>query len=73
MWQVPIYELVVSWSPNLLKSSKDDFLEIETDILNIMDDILPANQNDKVQLKNTSDILHIAGEIGFEEEQQCLI
>ncbi len=68
MWQTPIYELVVSWSPNLLKSSKDDFLEIETDILNIMDDILPTNKDDKIQLKNTFDILHIAGEIGFEKE-----
>lgn len=70
MWQVPIYELAISWSPNLLKSSKDDFLEIETEILNIMNDILPTRLDDNVQLKNTFDILHIAGEIGFEKNNE---
>lgn len=70
MWQVPIYELVILWSPDLLKSSKDDFCEIETEILNIMDYILPTNQDNKVQLKNTFDILHFAGEIGFEKNNE---
>jgi len=70
MWQVPIYELAIFWSPNLFKSSKDDFLEIETEILRIMDDILPTKQDDTLQLKNTFEILHIAGEIGFERNNE---
>ena len=70
MWQLPIYELMISWSPNLLKSSKEDFLEIETEILEIMDDIIPTKQDDTVQLKDTFDILHIAGEIGFEKNNE---
>lgn len=68
MWQVPIYELMISWSPNLLKSSKEDFLEVETEILKMMDDLMPTKHDDTVQLKNTFEILHIAGEIGFEKE-----
>ena len=67
MWQVPIYELLISWSPNLSKSSKDDFLEKEKEILKIMNDIMPTKQDVTVQLKNTFEILHIAGEIGFEK------
>ncbi len=70
MWQVPIYELAIFWSPNLFNSSKDDFLEIETEILRIMNDILPTKQDDTVQLKNTFEILHIAGEIGFERNNE---
>ncbi|MFN4365703.1 DUF4365 domain-containing protein [Chryseobacterium hispalense] len=67
MWHIPIYELIISWSPNILKSSKDDFLEKESEILKITDEIMPTRQDNTVQLKNTFHILHIAGEIGFEE------
>lgn len=67
MWQVPIYELAVSWFPDLNNSSKEDFLEIESEILNIMNYILPTIYDDTIQLKNTFEILHIAGEIGFEK------
>ncbi|MEB2773669.1 DUF4365 domain-containing protein [Algoriphagus sp. D3-2-R+10] len=67
MWQVPIYELAISWSPDLLKSSKDDFIENEAEILRIMDEILPTKKDDTAQLKSTFEILHIAGEIGFEK------
>lgn len=70
MWQEPIYELAISWFPNLKNSSKEDFLEIESEILKIMNEILPTRHDDKVQLKNTFEILHIAGEIGFEENNE---
>ena len=67
MWQVPIYELAISWSPDLNNSSKEDFLEIESEILIILNYIMPTIYDDTVQLKNTFEILHIAGEIGFED------
>jgi len=70
MWQVPIYELAISWSPNLKNSSKDDFLEIESDIVKIMSYVLPTKYDGQVQLKNTFEILHIAGEIGFEKNHE---
>lgn len=68
MWKVPIYELSISWYPDINKSSKDDYLDVEKSILKVMNDILPAQRDKSIQLKNTFEILHIAGEIGFEEE-----
>jgi len=68
MWQIPIFELSISWCPDIKKSSKDDYLEVEKDILKFMNDVLPTRQDNNIQLKNTFEILHIAGEIVFEEE-----
>jgi hypothetical protein len=66
LWPVSIYELAVSWMPDINVSSKDDFLSFEAEILKIFNEILPTNNEDSLQLKNTFEILHIAGEIGFE-------
>lgn len=66
-WEIPIYEMSINWKPNLYSSSKDEFINIESKILEIFNCILPTNSDDSLQLKNTFDILHIAGEIGFEK------
>lgn len=66
-WSIPIYVLTISWSPELSNSSKDDYEEIEDDLLLIFNKVLPSSNTDLLQFKNTFDILHIAGEIGFEK------
>jgi len=68
MWEAQIYELSISWYPDIKKSSKDDYLEVEESILKVMNDVMPTQRDKSIQLKNTFEILHIAGEIGFEEE-----
>jgi len=69
MWKIPIYELAISWTPDLLTSSKDSFQKAELLILEIFNKILPTCNGDSMQLKNTFEILHIAGEIGFEDNE----
>jgi len=69
MWQIPIYELTISWTPDIQVSSKDEFLNFETEILKTFNEVLPTNNDDSMQLKNTFEILHIAGEIGFENNE----
>lgn len=66
MWKIPIYELIISWTPEIFESSKDSYIRYEKDILDIFNSILPTNRKDKMDLKDTYEILHIAGEIGFE-------
>ena len=66
-WSIPIYELTISWSPELSNSSREDYEEIEDDLLLIFNKVLPSSNTDLLQFKNTFDILHIAGEIGFEK------
>ncbi len=67
-WGIPIYELMVSWTPDVFISSKDDYLNSASDLLKWMDTILPTKNELSLPLKNTYDILHIAGEIGFEND-----
>lgn len=70
MWQIPIYELTVSWRPDIRMSSKDEYLNFENELLNIFNEVLPTNNDVSMQLKNTFEILHIAGEIGFENNKE---
>jgi len=65
-----IYELLISFMPNLEKSSRDDYLEREVEILKVFDDILPTKIYSDTTLKNSFDILHIAGQIKFENNQK---
>jgi hypothetical protein len=69
MWGTPIYELSIFWTPEILKSSKESYIDNEEDILKIFNHILPTNELESMQLKNTYDILHIAGLIGFENNE----
>ena len=69
MWEIPIYELLLLWTPETTQSSKESYLAIENEILKIMNSILPTNNDESIQLKNTYEILHIAGEIGFEKNE----
>jgi hypothetical protein len=70
MWQIPIYELAISWSPELINSSKDEYHAMENDLLRILNEVLPTSRDDSMQLKSTFEILHIAGEIGFENNNE---
>jgi hypothetical protein len=70
MWQIPIYELTVSWTPDIQMSSKNEYLNFEKELLNIFNEVLPTNNDSSLQLKNTFEILHIAGEIGFEKNNE---
>jgi len=65
MWSNPICKLNMSWTPELNIASIDDYLNTETECLRIFNKVLPTLDNG-MQLKNTFEILHIAGEIGFE-------
>lgn len=67
-WATPIYELTVTWTPDVFISSKEDYLNSESDILRLFDTILPTKKESSLHLKDTYDILHIAGEIGFEND-----
>lgn len=69
MWGTPIYELSIFWTPEILKSSKESYIDNEEDILKIFNHILPTNELESMELKNTYDILHIAGLIGFENNE----
>ncbi len=69
IWETPIYELSIFWTPKILKSSKESYIDNEEDILKIFNHILPTNELESMQLKNTYDILHIAGLIGFENNE----
>lgn len=69
MWKVPIYELNISWVPKIGESSKNSYIDNEKDILNIFNNILPTLDLQTMQLKNTHEILHLAGEIGFEKNE----
>lgn len=69
MWELPIYELMISWTPVILESSKESYLNNENQILRIFNDLMPTNEIESIQLKNTYDILHFAGEIGFENNE----
>ena len=62
-----IYELLISFIPNLEKFSKDAYLEKEVEILKVFDDILPTQTYSDSAFKNSFDILHIAGQIEFEK------
>lgn len=70
MWKTPIYELTISWTPELMNSSEEEFISIEKDILKIFNEVLPTSKIDSMQLKNTYEILHIAGEIEFEKNNE---
>jgi hypothetical protein len=67
MWEIPIYELLISWTPEIIKSSKESYLDNESKILEIFDSLMPTKEIDSIQLKNTYEILRFAGEIGFEK------
>ena len=67
MWEIPIYELLISWTPEIIKSSKESYLDNESKILEIFDSLMPTKKIDSIQLKNTYEILRFAGEIGFEK------
>lgn len=69
MWKIPIYELTITWTPKTCESSKNSYLRNEKNIIEIFNSILPTNKKDKMDLKNTYEILHIAGEIGFENNE----
>ncbi|WP_060826782.1 DUF4365 domain-containing protein [Sulfurospirillum cavolei] len=62
-----IYELLIGFIPNLEKSSKDAYLDKESEILKIFDDILPTKTYSDTTFKNSFDILHVAGQIEFEK------
>ncbi len=68
-WSIPIYELLITWSPDLVNSCKEDYEEVEADLLKLMNYVLPSQENPDIDiiLKNTYHILSSAGEIGFEE------
>ena len=63
-WKDPICELLITWCPEISKSSKQAYEEVEESVLSIFNKILPTNSS--AHLKNSYEILHIAGEIGFE-------
>jgi hypothetical protein len=67
MWNPPIYELSVSWTPDVLKSSMESYIDAEGFVLNLINEILPTASSTISQLENTYDILRFAGEISFEE------
>ena len=67
LWNPPIFELALYWTPEISKSSSETFELMETRILELINKILPRNEDESFQLKNTYDILHIAGEIEFEK------
>lgn len=67
MWEIPIYELLISWTPEIIKSSKESYLDNENKILEIFDSLMPTKEIDSIQFKNTYEILRFAGEIGFEK------
>lgn len=73
-WNIPIYELLITWSPDLVNSSKEDYEEVESDLLKLMNSVLPTQKNtdSDIILKNTFHILSSAGEIGFEERDDEL-
>ncbi|NJX14204.1 DUF4365 domain-containing protein [Tamlana crocina] len=67
MREHPIYELLISWTPEIIKSSKESYLDNESKILEIFDSLMPTKEMDSIHLKNTYEILRFAGEIGFEK------
>lgn len=69
MWEIPIYELLVIWTPELHQSSKESYLSVEGEMLELFNYILPTNDDESIQLRNTYQIVHIAGEIGFENNR----
>lgn len=68
-WGLPIYEIVIALKLNLRKSSKEVYLEKEDEILKIFNSILPTNTQSNMTLENSFDILHIAGQIQFENKK----
>lgn len=67
--RMPIYQLSVSWTPELYKSSKQSYNDREKQLLDFFNDLMPTNFNSSLQMKNSYEILHRAGEIGFEAEE----
>lgn len=67
--RTPIYQLSVSWTPELYKSSRQSYSEREKELLHFFNDLMPTNFNTSLQMKNSYEILHRAGEIGFETEE----
>jgi len=67
--KTPIYELSARWIPELLKSSKQSFNDQQQDIINLFNSIMPTVDNSLFHMKNTCEILHLAGEIGFEPKE----
>ncbi|WKB81788.1 DUF4365 domain-containing protein [Cellulophaga lytica] len=67
MWETPIYELLISWTPEIIKSSKESYKDNESKILEIFNHLMPTKEIDSLRLKNTYEILRFAGEIGFEK------
>lgn len=66
-WNVPIYELRLSWTPELLQSSRCSYEQESKQILELFDRVLPTQITTDHHLSDTYSILHIAGEIGFEK------
>ncbi len=66
LWETPIYELLISWTPEVIKSSKESYTDNESEILEIFNHLMPTKEIDSLRLKNTFEILRFAGEIGFE-------
>lgn len=67
MWEPPIYELLISWTPEIIKSSRESYTDNESKILEIFNNLMPTKEIDSLRLKNTFEILRFAGEIGFEK------
>lgn len=58
-----IYELSISWTPELVDNARESYDREEKNILTIFNSILPTKHNSK----NTYQILHLNGEIIFEK------
>ena len=67
MREIPIYELTISWTPEMTTSSSESYVDNESEILEIFNNLMPTREIDSIQLKNSYEILRFAGEIGFEK------
>ncbi|PXV57136.1 hypothetical protein CLV62_1566 [Dysgonomonas alginatilytica] len=64
-----IYELSFSWTPDIFLTSKEDYIKNEKKILSLLNNLLPTRVNNNHILKNTYEIIHSAGEIGFDYQE----
>jgi hypothetical protein len=74
-WWAPIYELSASWHPKLDQASHLALELHKERVLEIFDSIMPATNNDKIELnnghmKNTLEILSGPGEIYFDKQKR---
>ncbi|MGN6493021.1 MAG: DUF4365 domain-containing protein [Agriterribacter sp.] len=72
-WREPIFELSASWRPEINQSSNISLKLHKEQVLEIFNSIMPPVKKDYVKkgemsMKNTLEILSLAGEIHFEKE-----